>query len=120
MGLWKFIGFMILASFGIYGVCVLFDSEFKMEYILGLTIPLGIGIVVVLLGNWIYENRPKSLTHFFIISFLIKMLLYGTIMIILLNFYSFSHIHFILSFVFCFVVLHISEAIFFKITFRQN
>ena len=33
MNPWKFIGFMLLASFGIYGVCVLFDSEFKMEYI---------------------------------------------------------------------------------------
>ena len=118
MNLWKFIGFMLLASLGIYGVCVLFDSEFKMEYILGIAIPLSVGIIVVFLGNWIYKNRPKSLTHFFVISFMIKMLLYGLIIIILFNFYSFSHIHFILSFVFCFVVLHNSEAIFFKITFK--
>ena len=118
MNLWKFIGFMLLASFGIYGVCVLFDSEFKTEYMLGIAIPLSVGIIVVFLANLIYENRPKSLTHFFVISFMIKMLLYGLIIIILFNFYSFSHIHFILSFVFCFVVLHNSEAIFFKITFK--
>ena len=53
MNLWKFIGFMLLASLGIYGVCVLFDSEFKMEYILGIAIPLSVGIIVVFLGNWI-------------------------------------------------------------------
>jgi hypothetical protein len=109
---------MILAAFGIYGVCVLFDGEFVLEYILGIAIPLSIGIIVVSIGNWIHKNQPKSLTQFFLISFFIKMLMYGMIFIILFNFYSFSNIHFILSFVFCFVVLHISEAIFFKITFR--
>ena len=70
----------------------------------------------VLGAKAVQEKASETLTSFFIKSFFIKMVFYGAYIIILFNFYTFSHVPFILSFSGCFITLHIGEAFFFNST----
>ncbi len=114
----KFIGFMILFCSGLWGILAWIDTGYMVEYFLGICPPLSIGILTVYLAELIQSKSSKFLTQFFIIAFLVKIIIYGGYIILLFNFYSFSHIHFILSFSGCFITLHISEAFFFKFTIK--
>ena len=77
---------------------------------------IGCGCSTVLRAKAVQEKASETLTSFFIKSFFIKMVFYGAYIIILFNFYTFSHVPFILSFVGSFITLHIGEAFFFNST----
>ena len=112
----KFIGVMVVFCLGLWGILTWMDKQYMMEYLLGITAPLAVGVITVLREKTVRKNTSRSLTSFFIKSFFVKMIVYGAYVIMLFNFYTFSHIHFILSFVSCFIALHISEAFFFNST----
>ena len=114
MSSFKFIGAMVFFCLGLWGLLIWIDKQYIVEYFLGIIAPLAVGVITVLCEKKVRKNTSKSLTSFFITSFFVKMVVYGIYFIMLFNFYTFSHIHFILSFVSCFVTLHISEAFFFK------
>ena len=109
---------MFSFSFGICGIFISYDNQYTSEFFFGMSAPLFMGIIIVLAEKWFHNNHPNLLGQFFSISFIVKMILYGLFIIILFNFYSFSHIHFITSFAVCFIVLHISEAVYFKNTYK--
>ena len=112
----KFIGFMVFFCLGFWGILTWIDTQYMVEYFLGVCIPLAVGVVTVLGAKAVQEKASETLTSFFIKSFVIKMVFYGAYIIILFNFYTFSHVPFILSFSGCFITLHIGEAFFFNST----
>jgi hypothetical protein len=112
----KFIGAMVFFCLGLWGILTWMDKQYVMEYLLGITAPLAVGVITVLREKTVRKNTSRSLTSFFIKSFFVKMIVYGAYIIMLFNFYTFSHIHFILSFSSCFITLHICEAFFFNST----
>ena len=114
MSSFKFIGTMVFFCLGLWGLLIWINKQYIVEYFLGIIAPLAVGVITVLCEKKVRKNTSKSLTSFFITSFFVKMVVYGIYFIMLFNFYTFSHIHFILSFVNCFVTLHISEAFFFN------
>ena len=114
----KFIGVMVFFCSGFWGILGWIDNRYILEYFFGICPSLCIGILTVYIAEKFQSKVPESLTGFFIKSFFVKMVFYGAYIIILFNFYTFSHVPFILSFTSCFVMLHISEAFFFKFTIR--
>ena len=112
----KFIGVMVFFCLGLWGILTWIDKQYMMEYFLGICTPLAVGVVTVLRAKAVQEKASETLTSFFIKSFFIKMVFYGAYIIILFNFYTFSHVPFILSFASCFITLHICEAFFFNTT----
>jgi len=110
----KFIVGMVFFCLGLWGILTWIDKQFIVEYLLGIIAPLAVGVITVLREETVRGDASKSLTSFFIKSFFVKMIVYGAYIIMLFNFYTFSHIHFILSFSGCFITLHISEAFFFN------
>ena len=107
---------MVLFCLGLWGILTCIDKQYMVEYFLGIITPLAVGVVTVLGAKAVQEKASETLTSFFIKSFFIKMVFYGAYIIILFNFYTFSHVPFILSFVSCFITLHIGEAFFFNST----
>ncbi len=118
MSLGRFIIIMILCCLIYFGILMLIDSRFIIEYILGILLPLILGILTVIFANHSYKISPQFMNQFFIYTFISKFTIYALTFIGLFKFYSFYHIPFIISFVGCFVMLHISEAFFFKYIFR--
>ena len=112
----KFIGVMIVFCLGLWGILIWIDKQYLVEYFLGIIAPLVVGVITVLRERTVHKKKMRSLTSFFIKSFFVKMVVYGAYIIMLFNFYTFSHVHFILSFASCFITLHISEAFFFNST----
>ena len=112
----KFIVGMVFFCLGLWGILTWIDKQNMMEYFLGICTPLAVGVVTVLGAKAVQEKASETLTSFFIKSFFIKMVFYGAYIIILFNFYTFSHVPFILSFSGCFITLHIGEAFFFNST----
>ena len=112
----KFIVGMVFFCLGLWGILTWIDKQNMMEYFLGICTPLAVGVVTVLRAKAVQEKASETLTSFFIKSFFIKMVFYGAYIIILFNFYTFSHVPFILSFSGCFITLHIGEAFFFNST----
>jgi len=107
---------MVFFCLGLWGILTCIDKQYMVEYFLGIITPLAVGVVTVLGAKAVQEKASETLTSFFIKSFFIKMVFYGAYIIILFNFYTFSHVPFILSFASCFITLHICEAFFFNTT----
>ena len=116
MSTFKFIGAMVFFCLGLWVILTWIDKQYMMEYFLGICTPLAVGVVTVLGAKTVQEKASETLTSFFIKSFFIKMVFYGAYIIILFNFYTFSHVPFILSFAGCFITLHVGEAFFFNST----
>jgi len=116
----KFIRYMIFGSFCYLGVLLLVNPKYYFEYIIGINIPLLVGILTVYVGDRIHKQNPKSLPKFFISFFMMKLIFYGVFFALFFKFYSFSHLPFVLTFASCFIMLHISEAFFFNISFKEK
>ena len=112
----KFIGVMVFFCLGLWGILTWIDKQYMVEYFLGIITPLAVGVVTVLGAKAVQEKASETLTSFFVKSFFVKMVFYGAYIIILFNFYTFSHVPFILSFSGCFITLHVGEAFFFNST----
>ena len=103
-----------IGSLGILGLSVYFFPQYQSELFFGWFGPVVSGAVTIYFVQRESKKGLSLITKILVIGFAIKMVFYGAYIIILFNFYTFSHVPFILSFAGCFITLHIGEAFFFN------
>ena len=99
-----------MICFGSWGLLSpVFPSMIK-EIFLGMIIPWIIFLFSVLITQYIHIKLSFNITKYISIAMIMKMILYGIIIVAIFSFMSFNPIPFIISFTGYYLMLHLTEA----------
>lgn len=87
---------------------------YPREILLGMILPLVVGLMTLYKVESIFTTAPAKLTPFMIKSFVVKMVIYGAYIVGIAAFSSFHVRPFFVSFISYFVTLHVLEAFFIR------
>lgn len=104
----------IVASAGILGLAAGLFPEFRFELLLGWALPVVAGFITMYFVLDASKKDAQLVTKVIAIGFALKMVYYGTFILILVKFYTFEPIPFVVSFAGFFLGLHALEAIIIK------
>ena len=107
----RLFGYGVLTSFGILGLCAHFLSQYQYELFFGWLGPVVAGSVTIIFVEQASKKDLQSVTKTLAIGFAVKMVFYGTYILILFEFYSFYPIPLICSLAGFFVGHHALEAV---------
>ena len=110
-GKMRLFGYGVLTSFGILGLCAHFLSQYQYELFFGWLGPVVAGSVTIIFVEQASKKDLQSVTKTLAIGFAVKMVFYGTYILILFEFYSFYPIPLICSLAGFFVGHHALEAV---------
>jgi len=89
-------------------------STILVSILLGAVIPLSIGFTTFLLMRRIVVGDPQKMMKANVIGFLLRMFLYGIVIVLVLTTMELDLIGFITAFASVFILLHLAEALYFR------
>jgi len=116
----KFSVYISVFCFGSWGLIAGGMEQYITEIFLGMIAPLIIGVASIIYISGIHKNSPEKVTNVMSKTFAGKMIFYGAYFIYIFNFYTFTPLPFVLSFVGYFITLHVCEALFLKSIFTNR
>ena len=99
-----------MICFGTWGLLSSVFPEISTEIFLGMIFPWMIFLFSVLITQFIHIKSSLNLTKYFSIAIIMKMILYGIIIVAIFTFISFNPVPFIISFTSYYLTLHLTEA----------
>jgi hypothetical protein len=110
----KLLLYGLIASAGILGLAAGIYPDYHFELFLGWILPSLAGFITIYLVLDASKKDAQRVTKIIAIGFVVKMIYYGSIILIIFKLYPFKPIPFIFSFAGFFIVLHALEAVIIK------
>tara|TARA_B100001765_G_C19190063_1_gene200520 strand:+ start:72 stop:401 length:330 start_codon:yes stop_codon:yes gene_type:complete len=99
-----------MICFGTWGLLSSVFPAMSAEIFLGMIFPWIIFLFSVSITRFLHKKNSSNLTKYFSFSMLMKMVVYGIIIIAIFTFISFNPTPFIISFTSYYLTLHLTEA----------
>jgi len=109
-----------MVCFGTCGLLGSFFPEITKEIFLGMILPWVIFFISTLLTQIVHTKFSFNLTKYFSIAMIIKMILYGIIIVVIFTFISFNPTPFIISFTGYYLMLHLTEVYIVRSFIKNN
>jgi hypothetical protein len=112
---WMIAVWMVAASVTSWlGVVAVVGWKAGIEVFCGMLGPLAAASGTSLVTERIYKRRPESLTRLMMAAFLGKMIFFGAYVAVMLRVLSLRPVPFVTSFIFYFIVLYLTEALYLR------
>ena len=116
----RFNWYIIGVCLGSWALSVLLAPGLAVETLLGMLLPLGLGVATVAMVTRIYRKEAARLTSAMAGAFFVKMLLCALYVGVVVGVLSFRPVPFAISFTVYFITLHTAEAFYFKSLFQSH
>ena len=102
------------------GTAAIVDRQTSVEVLFGMLGPLAAVIGTWFFAEWIYRTRPEALTSLMMSAFFLKMVLFGTYVVVMLRVLQVHPVPFVASFTGYFIGLYLMEALYLRRLFSER
>jgi hypothetical protein len=102
------------------GVAVIVDRRTSIEVLFGMLGPLAAVSGTWFVAEWIYRQRPSQLMSVMAAAFVLKMVFFGTYVVVMLSVLRFRPVPFVASFTGYFIALYLMEVLYLRRLFSER